>query len=137
MHFSFGKSSSGFLANCSLCGTKATFSFSAQYVQVFPLKPAPFGQFAAGLGSTNKSAIFFSFSPLRPSLYFRHTALIPTFNLPQTFWRIRQELFFLLFTARLQFSFGKDADGFLCIKGGGILGIDATVSWLKRPLCSR
>ena len=35
----------------------------AQYVQVFPLKPAPFCTLFAGLGSTNKSAI----SPLFPS----------------------------------------------------------------------
>ena len=30
--------------------------WQAQYVQVFPLKPAPFCTFFAGLGSTNKSA---------------------------------------------------------------------------------
>ena len=36
----------------------ALFSFQqAQYVQVFPLKPAPFCTLFAGLGSTNKSAI--------------------------------------------------------------------------------
>ena len=34
----------------------------AQYVQVFPLKPAPFCMLLAGLGSTNKSAIFLLFS---------------------------------------------------------------------------
>ena len=34
----------------------------AQYVQVFPLKPAPFCTLFAGLGSTNKSAIFLLFS---------------------------------------------------------------------------
>ena len=34
----------------------------AQYVQVFPLKPAPLCTLFAGLGSTNKSAIFLLFS---------------------------------------------------------------------------
>ena len=34
----------------------------AQYAQVFLLKPAPFCTLFAGLGSTNKSAIFFLFS---------------------------------------------------------------------------
>ena len=34
----------------------------AQYVQVFPLKPAPFCKLFAGLGSTNKSAISLLFS---------------------------------------------------------------------------
>ena len=34
----------------------------AQYVQVFPLKPAPFCTLFAGLGSTNKSAISLLFS---------------------------------------------------------------------------
>ena len=40
--FPFGKSSFGVLAICSLCGTEVTLFFRrAQYVQVFPLKPAP------------------------------------------------------------------------------------------------
>ena len=59
----FGKDGSGVLANCSLCGTEATLSFrQAQYVPVFPLKPAPFCRLFAGLGSTNKSATFLFFS---------------------------------------------------------------------------
>ena len=61
--FFFGKGGSGVLVNCSLCGTVATLSFrQAQYVQVFPLKPAPFCKLFAGLGNTNKSAIFLLFS---------------------------------------------------------------------------
>ena len=60
--FLFGKGGSGVLANCSLCGTEATLLFrQAQYVQVFRLKPAPFCMLFAGLGSTNKSAIFLLF----------------------------------------------------------------------------
>ena len=39
----------------------------AQFVQVFPLKPAPFCKLSADVGSTNKSAI-----PLRLSLCSRH-----------------------------------------------------------------
>ena len=55
--FCFGKGGSGILANCSLCGTEATLCFQqAQYVQVSPLKPAPFCTLFAGLGSTNKPA---------------------------------------------------------------------------------
>ena len=54
--FPFGKGISGVLANCLLCGAKATFR-KVQFVQVFMLKPAPFCKFFAGLGSTNKSSI--------------------------------------------------------------------------------
>ena len=73
---SFGKNGSGVLANCSLCGTEATlftrpsmFKFfhsfhQAQYLQVFPLKPAPFCMFFAGLSSTNKSVVSLLFSSL-------------------------------------------------------------------------
>ena len=89
--FLLGKGGSGVLANCSLCGTEATLSFSAgpaQYVQVFPLKPAPFCMFFAGLGSTNKSAISL--------LFFSCLTLVlsspPSFLLSQTLWQIWQEL---------------------------------------------
>ena len=42
---------------------RSLFPFQqAQYAQVFPLKPAPFGTFFAGLGSTSKSATFLLFS---------------------------------------------------------------------------
>ena len=43
--------------------SRTLFPFrQAQYVQVFPLKPAPFSILFAGLGSTNKSAISILFS---------------------------------------------------------------------------
>ena len=60
----FGKGGSSVLANCSLSvALKPLFPFrQAQYVQVFPLKPAPFCTLFAGLGSTNKSAISLLFS---------------------------------------------------------------------------
>ena len=63
VHFPFGKISSGILANCSLCDTEDTHSFSAgSHVQVFLLKSAPFCTLSAGLGTTNKSAISHRFS---------------------------------------------------------------------------
>ena len=50
----------GILANCSLCGTEVTLSFSTcHYDLVFTLKPTPFCKVSAGLGSTNKSAASF------------------------------------------------------------------------------
>ena len=61
--FPYGKSDSGDLGSFTLCGTKSTLFFrQAQYVQVFPLKPAPFCKLFVGLGSTNESAISLLFS---------------------------------------------------------------------------
>ena len=56
----------------------------AQYVQVIPLKPAPFCTLFVGLGSTNKSAISLLFS------YYRTLILSspPSFLLSQTLWQI-------------------------------------------------
>ena len=59
----------------------------AQYVQVFPLRPAPFCMLFAGLGSTIKSAIFLLFSYMTPVLFYP-----PSFLLSQTLWQIWQEL---------------------------------------------
>ena len=60
----------------------------AQYVQVFPLKPAPFCTLFAGLGSTNKSGISLLFS------YYLTLVLSspPSFLLSQTLWQIWQKL---------------------------------------------
>ena len=65
--------------------------WQAQYVQVFPLKPAPFCMLFAGLSSTNKPAI--SLLLLSDS----HSILAalscpPSFLLSQTLWQIWQEL---------------------------------------------
>ena len=77
----FGKGGSGVLANCSLCGTEPLFPFrQTQYVQVFPLKPAPFCKLFDGLGSTNKSAIFL----LSDSSMFSRSS----FLLPQSLWQL-------------------------------------------------
>ena len=74
--FPFGKGGSGVLANCSLCGTEATLCFSAGPIcSTFPLRPAPFCTLFAGLGSTNKSAIFLLFSYLRLQWVPRHSFL--------------------------------------------------------------
>ena len=73
----------------------------AQYVQVFPLKPASFCTPFAGLGSFNKSAIsllssyyltLVLFSPLCPLLHLSS----------QTLWQIWQELSSLSCSIRLQ-----------------------------------
>ena len=95
--FPFGKGGSGVLANCSLCGTEATLSFSAG--PVFPLKPAPFCTLFAGLGNTKKSAISL--------LFFSCLTLVlsspPSFLISQTLWQIWQELsFFSSCSIRLQ-----------------------------------
>ena len=59
-----------------------------QYVEVFPLKPAPFCTLFAGLGSTNKSAVSLLFS------YYLTLVLSspPSFLLSQTLWQMWQEL---------------------------------------------
>ena len=85
---SFGVGGSGILANCSLCGTEATLSFSAgnfhQYAQVFPLKPAPFCKLFANLGGTNKTAAFL----LSDSCSVLNTlSSPPSFLLPQSLWK--------------------------------------------------
>ena len=98
--FPFGKGGSGLLANCFLCvALRPLFPFrQALYVQVFPLKPAPFCKLFAGLGSTNKS-----FTSLLVSTYLTlvlSSPPCPLFHLsflPQTLWQIWQELFSLSF----------------------------------------
>ena len=89
--FRFGKGGSGILANCSLCGTKATLSFYIRpSMRVFPLKPAPFCTFFAGLSSTNNSATSLLLSDSRS--VFATLSSPPSFLLPETLWQIWQEL---------------------------------------------
>ena len=78
------------------------FSFQqVQYVQVFPLKPAPFCTLFVGLGSTNKSATFLLLSDSRSVLATLTSSL--RFLLPQCLWKIWQELSSLSsFSIRLQ-----------------------------------
>ena len=77
--FLLAKAAPVFLPTALSVALRPLFPFQqAQYVQVFPLRPAPFCKLFAGLGSTNKSAIslLFSyyltlllFSPLCPLLH--------------------------------------------------------------------
>ena len=77
--FLLAKAALAYLPSALSVALRPLFPFrQAQYVQVFPLKPAPFCTLFAGLGSTNKSAIFLLFfscltlvlsSPLCPLLH--------------------------------------------------------------------
>ena len=61
--FLLAKAAPMFLPTALSVALRPPFLFrQAQYVQVFPLKPAPFCTLFAGLGSTNKSAISLLFS---------------------------------------------------------------------------
>ena len=73
---------------------KPLFPFQqAQFVQVFPLKPAPFCTLFAGLGSTIKSATFSSVLLLSDSHSVLATLCSPrSFFLFQTLWQIWQVL---------------------------------------------
>ena len=90
--FSFGEGGSGVLANCSLCGTEPTLSFSARPVcSSFSLKPVPFCK----LCWSRQHQQVCHFSSLL--LFDSRSVLItlfstPSFLLLHTFW---QELSFL------------------------------------------
>ena len=89
----------------------------AQYVQVFPLKPAPFCTLFAGLGNTIKSAIFLLFfSCLTLAL-----SSPPPFLLSQTLWQIWQELSTLSCSIRLQW-----------VPGHSFLPVNGTADELAR-----
>ena len=61
--FLLARASPAFLPTARSVALRPLFPFwQAQYVQVFPLKSAAFCTLFAGLGSTNKSAIFLLFS---------------------------------------------------------------------------
>ena len=61
--FLLARAALAFLPTALSVALRLLFSFrQAQYVPVFPLKPAPFCTLFAGLGSINKSAIFLLFS---------------------------------------------------------------------------
>ena len=86
--FLLARAASAFLPTALSVAPRTLFPFrQAQYVQVFPLKPAPFCTLFAGLGSNIKSAI---------SLLIYYLTLVlsspPSFLLSQTLWQIWQEL---------------------------------------------
>ena len=95
--FLLTKAAPAFLPTALSLALKPLFPFpQAQYVQVFPLKPAPLRTLFAGLGSTNKSAI--SLLLLSDSCSVLATlSSPPTFLLSQTLWQIWQELSSLSF----------------------------------------
>ena len=71
----------------------------SQYVQVFPLKPAPFCKLFAGLGITNKSATSLPFSSY---LTLASQSSSPSFLLPQSFRQIWQKPSSLSCSIRIQ-----------------------------------
>ena len=94
--FPFGKGSSGVLANCSLCGTEATLSFSAGPVfSSFSAEPCAI-QHAFCWSRQHQQACHFSSLLLSDSRSVLTSLSSPSsFLLPQTLWQIWQELFFL------------------------------------------
>ena len=61
--FLLARAAPAFLPTALSVALRPLFPFrQAQFAPVFPLKPAPFCTLFAGLGSTNKSAIFLLFS---------------------------------------------------------------------------
>ena len=91
--FPFGKGGSGILANCSLCGSEATLSFSAGPVcSRFPAEACPLCKPSAGLGSTNRPA-FLSILLLPDTCSVHATLSYPSsFLLPQSLWQVWHEL---------------------------------------------
>ena len=86
--FLLERAAPAFLPTALSVALRPLFPFrQAQYVPVFPLKPAPFCTLFAGLGSTNKSAI--SLLLLTDSRSVLATlSSPPSFVLSQTLWQI-------------------------------------------------
>ena len=85
--FVLAKAALAFLPTIHFVALRPLFPvWQAQFVQVFPLKPAPFCKFFVGLGSTNKSVIFLLFSSQILALSY------PSFFFAQTLWQIWQKL---------------------------------------------
>ena len=107
--FPFGKGGSSVLANCSLCGTKATLSFrQAQYVQVFSAEACAIlhalcwsRQHQQVCRFSSLLLLFDSRSVLPPSLSFLTLSSPPSFLLSQTLWQIWQKLSSLSCSIRL------------------------------------
>ena len=95
----FAKAALPYLPTAFSTALRPLFPFQqAQYVQVFPLKPAPFCTLFAGLDSTNKSA-----TSLLPS----DSRSVLSSIFPQSLWQIWRKLFSLSFCSiRLQWVSG-------------------------------
>ena len=100
--FLLARAAPAFLPTALSVALRPLFPFrQAQFVPVFPLKPAPFCTLFAGLGSTIKSAIFLLLSDSGSVLATLSSP--PPFLLSQTLWQIWQELsFFSSCSIRLQ-----------------------------------
>ena len=98
--FLLARAAPAFLPTALSVALRPLFPFrQAQFVPVFPLKPAPFCTLFAGLGNTNKSAIFLLFSSCLTLVL----SSPEPFLLSQTLWQIWQELsFFSSCSIRLQ-----------------------------------
>ena len=91
--FLLARAAPAFLPTALSVVLRPLFPFrQAHYAQVFRLKPAPFCTLFAGLGSTNKSAIFLLFSSYFPRSVLATLFSPPPFLLSQTLWQIWQEL---------------------------------------------
>ena len=87
--FLLARAAPAFLPTAVSVALRPLFPFwQAQYVRVFPLKPAPFCTLFAGLSNTIKSAISLLFS----SCLILVLSSPPSFLLSQTLWQIWQEL---------------------------------------------
>ena len=118
--FLLAKAAATFLPTALSMAPRPLFPFQqAQFVQVFPLKPAPFYTLFAGLGSTNKSAIFFLFSSSStlvlsspPCLLLQFFWQEPSFLSVLSNYNGSPDLHFFLETARLMS--WPDGEGCLC-----------------------
>ena len=137
--FSFGKSGSGVLANCSLCGTEATLSFSAGPVCSSFSAEACAIVHALCWSRQHQFSFLLLLSDSRSVLATLSSP--PSFLLSQTLWQIWQELSSLSYSIRLQWvprhSFlpGNDAADELA-RRGALLAPSAIPCSLS-PLISR